>query len=72
MYVNSLLNNFQTEETGESSHKAVGISLLIGFVFMLLVDQIGGSNHSHASSEIRLGQFCLHTSIVRCCFTKKL
>jgi len=44
------------KETGESSHKAVGISLLIGFVFMLLIDQLGGSDHSHASSEIRLDE----------------
>ena len=47
-----------TEEASESSHQAVGISLLIGFVFMLLIDQLGGNNHSHANSEIRLGRFC--------------
>lgn len=35
--------------SSEGSHQAVGISLLFGFVFMLLVDQIGGSaHHSHA------------------------
>nr|CAB3266276.1 zinc transporter ZIP9-like [Phallusia mammillata] len=37
----------------EGLHQAVGISLLLGFVFMLLVDQIGGHSHSH-SPDIRL------------------
>jgi len=42
-------------EHGKEAHHAVGVSLLIGFVFMLLVDQIGGASHNHNHShEIRL------------------
>uniref|UniRef100_H2YYJ3 Zinc transporter ZIP9 n=1 Tax=Ciona savignyi TaxID=51511 RepID=H2YYJ3_CIOSA len=37
------------------AHHAIGVSLLLGFVFMLLVDQFGGSAHSHPT-EIRLGE----------------
>uniref|UniRef100_H2YYJ4 Zinc transporter ZIP9 n=1 Tax=Ciona savignyi TaxID=51511 RepID=H2YYJ4_CIOSA len=37
------------------AHHAIGVSLLLGFVFMLLVDQFGGSAHSHPT-EIRLGR----------------
>ncbi|KAK7104237.1 zinc transporter ZIP9-like [Littorina saxatilis] len=29
-------------------HSIIGISLVVGFVFMLLVDQMGGNFHSHA------------------------
>lgn len=31
------------------SHKLIGVSLVVGFVFMLLVDQIGGG-HAHGGS----------------------
>ncbi|KAL8589690.1 hypothetical protein ACOMHN_027198 [Nucella lapillus] len=31
-------------------HSIIGISLVVGFIFMLLVDQLGGSMHSHAAS----------------------
>ena len=41
------------------AHQAIGIALLLGFVFMLLVDQIGGASHSHAPDNIRLGWFAL-------------
>ncbi|XP_078483835.1 zinc transporter ZIP9 isoform X1 [Ciona intestinalis] len=34
-------------------HHVIGVSLLLGFVFMLLVDQLGGAGHSHPT-EIRL------------------
>ncbi|BFZ07805.1 hypothetical protein BsWGS_10844 [Bradybaena similaris] len=30
-------------------HSVIGISLVTGFIFMLLVDQIGGSMHSHSA-----------------------
>ncbi|CAG5136391.1 unnamed protein product [Candidula unifasciata] len=41
------------EHGGEShalieKHSVIGISLVTGFIFMLLVDQIGGSMHAHA------------------------
>jgi len=38
------------------AHHAVGVSLLVGFVFMLLVDQLGGAahGHSHSHEPIRL------------------
>lgn len=29
-------------------HSVIGISLVTGFIFMLLVDQIGGNMHSHS------------------------
>lgn len=29
-------------------HSKIGISLVTGFIFMLLVDQIGGGGHSHS------------------------
>ena len=35
-------------------HNMIGISLVFGFVFMLLVDQIGGSLHSHSHGEPEL------------------
>jgi len=40
----------------ETPHRAIGLALLLGFVFMLLVDQIGGASHSHAPDNIRLGK----------------
>jgi len=32
-------------------HKWIGVALVLGFVFMLLVDQIGGSLHASSSSS---------------------
>lgn len=32
-------------------HSKIGISLVTGFIFMLLVDQIGGNAHSHSMSS---------------------
>lgn len=29
-------------------HSWIGVALVLGFVFMLLVDQLGGGNHVHA------------------------
>lgn len=29
-------------------HSIIGVSLVTGFIFMLLVDQLGGSMHSHS------------------------
>lgn len=54
-----LLSSGDLHEHHEHSnnHKVVGISLLLGFVSMLLVDQCSGSHgHSH-SPEINLGMF---------------
>jgi zinc transporter 9 len=31
-------------------HLWIGMSLVLGFVFMLLIDQIGSGGHSHNSS----------------------
>ena len=31
-------------------HSIIGITLVAGFIFMLLVDQIGGGGHFHAPS----------------------
>jgi len=31
-------------------HSLIGVALVLGFVFMLLVDQIGGSIHASRSS----------------------
>ncbi|XP_046550933.1 zinc transporter ZIP9-B-like [Haliotis rubra] len=36
-------------------HSRIGISLVTGFIFMLLVDQIGGS-HMHGASDAEAGQ----------------
>ena len=33
-------------------HSKIGVSLVTGFIFMLLVDQIGGSMHSHGGSSV--------------------
>lgn len=39
----------------EAQHKVVGISLLLGFISMLLVDQFSGSHgHSHTAPDIKL------------------
>ncbi|XP_076443007.1 zinc transporter ZIP9-like [Babylonia areolata] len=33
----------------EVEHSVIGVSLVAGFIFMLIVDQMGGSMHSHSS-----------------------
>jgi len=38
------------EEHGAETHSIIGVALVLGFVFMLLVDQIGGNIHSSRSS----------------------
>jgi len=44
-------------ESGVELHSWIGVALVLGFVFMLLVDQIGGHMHSHAgASEPAAGQ----------------
>jgi len=37
-------------ESGVELHSWIGVALVLGFVFMLLVDQIGGHMHSHAGT----------------------
>jgi len=37
-------------ESGVELHSWIGVALVLGFVFMLLVDQIGGHMHSHAGA----------------------
>lgn len=32
------------------THTTIGIALVVGFIFMLLVDQIGGGSHSHVTT----------------------
>ncbi|CAL1542417.1 unnamed protein product [Lymnaea stagnalis] len=39
------------EHSKPDVHSIIGVTLVIGFIFMLLVDQIGGSMHSHAISS---------------------
>ncbi len=34
-------------EHGSDLHTYIGVSLVLGFIFMLLVDQIGSGNHAH-------------------------
>ncbi|XP_064621779.1 zinc transporter ZIP9-A-like [Lineus longissimus] len=36
-------------------HSVIGVALVLGFVFMLLVDQIGGGSHSHHVSDSETG-----------------
>ena len=43
--------------SGVELHSWIGVALVLGFVFMLLVDQIGGHMHSHAGAvESSAGQ----------------
>ncbi|KAL8621488.1 hypothetical protein ACOMHN_058249 [Nucella lapillus] len=35
----------------EEEHSIIGVSLVAGFIFMLLVDQMGGSLHAHATKD---------------------
>jgi len=44
-------------ESGVELHSWIGVALVLGFVFMLFVDQIGGHMHSHAgTAESSAGQ----------------
>ena len=36
-----------SHEGGMEMHSWIGAALVIGFVFMLLVDQLGGASHHH-------------------------
>jgi hypothetical protein len=40
------------EESGSELHSWIGVALVLGFVFMLLVDQIGGSIHARGSAGL--------------------
>ena len=37
---------------GADIHRCIGISLVLGFTFMLLVDQLSGSSHAHSNVPI--------------------
>ena len=45
-------------------HSMIGISLSLGFIFMLLVDQLFGGGHSHGGSGIGI----LWSFLPECCF----
>lgn len=38
------------DHEGSDFHRSIGISLVLGFTFMLLVDQLSGSSHSHGGN----------------------
>ena len=40
-----------SEHKHENAHSAIGVTLVLGFVFMLIIDQIGGkmSHRSHSN-----------------------
>ena len=40
-------------------HSIIGITLVVGFIFMLLVDQMGGNFHSHSAPGMVLLQQAL-------------
>ena len=46
-------------------HSMIGISLSLGFIFMLLVDQLFGGGHSHGGSGICI----LWSFLPECCFS---
>ena len=35
---------------GADIHRYIGVSLVLGFTFMLLVDQLSGSSHAHSNA----------------------
>ena len=39
------------DDHGGELHRWIGVALVLGFVFMLLVDQIGGSLHASRTSS---------------------
>ncbi len=41
--------NFHTNNQNSSSHSGIGVSLVLGFIFMLIIDNLGGKyGHGHA------------------------
>ena len=36
------------DEAGTEMHTFIGVALVLGFIFMLLVDQLGGNTHHHS------------------------
>ncbi len=44
------------EHSHEQLHACIGVSLVLGFVFMLLVDQIGSSHVHSAEGRCHKGQ----------------
>jgi zinc transporter 9 len=42
-------------EHSTEMHTWIGVSLVLGFVFMLLVDQLSGGSHSHSPSDSEVG-----------------
>lgn len=45
------------EHSHEQLHACIGVSLVLGFVFMLLVDQIGSSHMHSTEGQYRKGQW---------------
>jgi solute carrier family 39 (zinc transporter), member 9 len=45
-------DHHHAEESGSDLHSWIGVALVLGFVFMLLVDQIGGSMHSRSTAGL--------------------
>jgi zinc transporter 9 len=43
-------NETEKHEHGSDSHSSIGLTLVLGFIFMLIVDQIGGKLH-HTTCE---------------------
>ena len=41
------LDHGHHHEGGAELHNLIGVSLVLGFIFMLLVDQLSGGGHSH-------------------------
>jgi len=60
-----ILNEIHVE-SNENAHSAIGVTLVLGFVFMLIVDQIGGkiSHRPHMSMFIFIFCFFYLNSII--------
>jgi len=55
--LNAAATHHHENESGVELHSWIGVALVLGFVFMLLVDQIGGHMHTHAgAAESSAGQ----------------
>jgi len=55
--LNAAETHHHETESGVELHSWIGVALVLGFVFMLLVDQIGGHMHSHSgAAESSAGQ----------------
>jgi len=55
--LNAAETHHHETESGVELHSWIGVALVLGFVFMLLVDQIGGHMHSHSgAAEASTGQ----------------